>query len=98
MSLQAQSLEPIPELTSRIARASFLKGTLVMQLRDALGPIYEDADFADLFPKRERAAEAPWRLALVSVLQAPVRDLVGVLDQIAKKAPAAPSNQGPTPA
>jgi len=70
MSLQAQPLEPIPELTSRIARASFPKGTLAMHLRDALGAIYEDADFADLFPKRGRAAEAPWRLALVTVLQA----------------------------
>jgi hypothetical protein len=70
MSLHAQPLEPIPELTSRIARASFPKGTLAMQLRDALGPIYQDADFADLFPKRGRAAEAPWRLALVTVLQA----------------------------
>jgi hypothetical protein len=36
MSLQAHSLEPIPELTSRIARASSPKGTLPMQLRDAL--------------------------------------------------------------
>jgi len=44
--------------------------TLVMHLRDALGSIYEDADFADLFPKRGRAAEAPWRLALVTVFQA----------------------------
>ena len=70
MSLHAQPLDPIPELTSRIARASFPKGTLAMHLRDARGPIYEDADFADLFPKRGRAAEAPWRLALVSVLQA----------------------------
>lgn len=41
-----------------------------MQLRGALGPIYEDADFAELFPKRGRAAEGPWRLALVSILQA----------------------------
>jgi transposase len=70
MSLQVHPLEPIPELTSRIARAGFPKGTLAMQLRDALGPIYADADFADLFPKRGRAAEAPWRLALVTVLQA----------------------------
>jgi len=70
MSLQAHPLDPIPELTSRIAHASFPKGTLAMQLREALGPIYEDADFADLFPKRGRAAEAPWRLALVTVLQA----------------------------
>src|SRR5256712_8204215 len=70
MSLQAQPLEPIPELTSRIAHASFPKGTLAMQLRDALGPIFEDADFAQLFPKRGRAAQAPWRLALVTILQA----------------------------
>jgi transposase len=70
MSLHAQPLEPIPELTSRIARASFPKGTLAMHLRDALGPIYEDADFAQLFPRRGRAAEAPWRLAMVTVLQA----------------------------
>ncbi len=70
MSLHAHPLDPIPELTSRIAHASFPKGTLAMHLRDALGPIYEDADFADLFPKRGRAAEAPWRLALVTVLQA----------------------------
>lgn len=70
MSLHAQPLEPIPDLTSRIAQASFPKGTLAMYLRDALGPIYEDADFAHLFSKRGRAAEAPWRLALVTVLQA----------------------------
>ncbi len=69
MSLHAQSLEPIPDLTSRIAHASFPKGTLAMDLRDALGPIYEDAEFAHLFPRRGRAAEAPWRLALVTVLQ-----------------------------
>ena len=60
--------QPIPDLTSRIAQASFPKGTLAMQLRDALGSIYQDADFVDLFPKRGRAAEAPWRLALVTVL------------------------------
>jgi transposase len=58
MSLHAQPLEPIPELTSQIAHASFPKGTLVMHLRDALGSIYQDTDFADLFPKRGRAAEA----------------------------------------
>src|SRR5947209_4577922 len=70
MSLHAHPLEPIPELTSRIAHASFPKGTLAMHLRDALGPMYEDAEFAKLFPRRGRAAEAPWRLALVTVLQA----------------------------
>lgn len=70
MSLQPQGLEPIPELTARIAQASFPQGTLAMRLRDALGPIYHDEPFAHLFPKRGRAAQAPWRLALVLVLQA----------------------------
>jgi transposase len=70
MSLHAQPLAPIPDLTSRMAHASFPKGTLAMDLRDALGSIYEDADFAQLFPRRGRAAEAPWRLALITVLQA----------------------------
>lgn len=70
MSLHLHLLDPIPNLTGRFARASFPKGTLAMHLRDALGPIYQDADFADLFPQRGRAAEAPWRLALVTVLQA----------------------------
>ena len=46
------------------------KGTMVTQLRDALGTIYSDEDFAHLFAKRGRPAEAPWRLALVTALQA----------------------------
>ena len=40
-----------------------------MRLRDRLGAIYADEDFAQLFAKRGRPAEAPWRLALVTVLQ-----------------------------
>jgi transposase len=38
-----------------------------VQLRDALGTLYGDDDFADLFPARGQPAEAPWRL--VTVLQ-----------------------------
>jgi transposase len=40
-----------------------------MQMRDVLGSIYTDKDFADLFPKEGQPAEAPWRLALVTVMQ-----------------------------
>jgi transposase len=40
-----------------------------MALRDAVGPIYDDASFAALFARRGRPAEAPWRLALVTVMQ-----------------------------
>ena len=39
MSLHTHPLEPIPELTSQIAHASFQKGTLAMHLRDVLGSI-----------------------------------------------------------
>ena len=70
MSLKPQGLEPIPEETRRLVERLIPKGTLVTQLRDGLGPISTDAQFAHLFPKRGRPAEAPWRLALVTVLQA----------------------------
>ncbi len=69
MSLKALPIPPIPDETARVARAAFPGGTLCLQLRDALGPLYTDADFADLFPPRGQPAEAPWRLALVTVLQ-----------------------------
>src|SRR3989442_12115713 len=70
MSMKPSGLEPIPEETRLLVQRLCPKGTLVTQLRDALGPIYSDEHFAHLFPKRGRAAEAPWRLALVTVLQA----------------------------
>src|SRR3989442_10473348 len=70
MSMKPSGLEPIPEETRLLVQRLCPKGTLVTQLRDALGPIYNDEHFAHLFPKRGRPAEAPWRLALVTVLQA----------------------------
>jgi transposase len=69
VSLAMEPTGPVPEETARIARAAFPRGTRWMRLRDALGVIYEDAAFRPLFSRRGRPAEAPWRLALVSVLQ-----------------------------
>ena len=69
MSLHPEAIEPVPEETARIARAAFPKGNLCLRLRDTLGTIYTDQLFADLFPRRGQPAEAPWRLALVTVLQ-----------------------------
>jgi transposase len=40
-----------------------------MHLRDERGLVDEDQAFAALFPRRGKPAEAPWRLALVTVLQ-----------------------------
>src|SRR5262245_6441933 len=71
MSLKTLPVPPIPEETTRIARAALPCGTRCLQLRDTLGAraLYTDADSADLFPTRGQPAEAPWRLALVTVLQ-----------------------------
>src|SRR5450759_278558 len=82
MSLKPRGLEPIPEETSRLKQRLCPNGTMVTQLRDALGPIYSDEHFVHLFPTRGRPAEAPWRLALVTVLQA----IEGLTDRQAAEA------------
>jgi transposase len=69
MSLHPQSPGPVPEATARVARAAFPKGNVYMAMRDVLGVVYDDASFAPLFAARGRPAEAPWRLALVTVMQ-----------------------------
>lgn len=66
MSLQRDPIGPIP--AKRLAHAAFPKGTLCMRLRDTVGTIYTDDVFIDLFSSTGRPAEAPWRLALVSIL------------------------------
>jgi len=69
MSMHPQRIGPVPEDTARVARAAFPKGNLYMQMRDVLGTIYADEDFSELFEVRGRPAIAPWRLALVTVMQ-----------------------------
>jgi len=69
MSLRPQEIPPVPDDTVRVAQAAFPRGNTYMLLRDEMGGIYEDVTFAPLFPKRGQPAEAPWRLALVSILQ-----------------------------
>jgi transposase len=69
MSLKPTPIGPVPELTAYVARAAFPDGNAYLAVRDALGTFYDDERFAGLFPDRGRPAEAPWRLALVTVLQ-----------------------------
>lgn len=69
MSMQPQPISPVPEETARVAKAAFPKGSTYMQMRDVLGAVYEDTDFSGLFAVRGRPAHAPWRLALVTVMQ-----------------------------
>ena len=53
MSMHPQPIPAIPEETIRVAQTI----------------LPEDSDFADLFPSRGQPAEAPWRLALVTLMQ-----------------------------
>ncbi len=67
--LRPRSIPPVPEETARIAQAAFPKGNRYLTLRDELGTIFSDDMFAHLFPKVGQPGEAPWRLALVTVVQ-----------------------------
>lgn len=69
MSLKPTPIDAVPDRTAQVALAAFPKGNTYLRLRDELGAIFQDDDFADLFPRRGKPALAPWRLALVTVLQ-----------------------------
>ena len=70
MSLRPQQpIPPVPDDTARIARAAFGTRNPYLILRDRLGTLFTDADFADLYPKRGQPGYAPWRLALVTLMQ-----------------------------
>ena len=69
MSLQPTVDYTVPEQTIRVAKAAFPKGTLCLQIYDQLGTVFQDQDFADVFPNRGQPAAVPFRLALVTVLQ-----------------------------
>jgi transposase len=70
VSLRPQPpVPPIPEQTSLVARAAFPRGNVYLLLRDRLGPVFDDAGFADLYPALGQPAYAPWRLALITLMQ-----------------------------
>ena len=70
MSLRPEPLPPIPDATAAAVRAAFPKGNLYVDLRAEFGTLYTDQLFADLSPPQGRPVEvAPWRLALVVVMQ-----------------------------
>lgn len=69
MCLHPQSIKPVPTETARVAKAAFPKGNPYLTLRDELGPIFDDSDFAKLFATVGQPALPPWRVVLVTVLQ-----------------------------
>jgi transposase len=70
MTLRSQPLPPVPEATVAAVQAAFPKGNPYIALRAEFGALYDDQLFADLYPPSGRPMEvAPWRLALVMVMQ-----------------------------
>src|SRR5437899_1412847 len=70
MSLRPEPLPTIPDATAAAVQAAFPKGNLYVDLRAEFGTLYTDQLFADLYPPEGRPVEvAPWRLALVVVMQ-----------------------------
>lgn len=72
MSVQPQPWpEPVPEIAVAI-RAMYggrREVPLPVRVRDELGELFADAEFADAFGRRGRPGWSPGRLALVTVLQ-----------------------------
>jgi len=62
-------MTPVPEQTVRVAHAAFPKGHPSLTLRDHLGTMFQDEDFATLFPAGGYPGLPPWRLALVTLMQ-----------------------------
>ena len=69
MSLEYETIPPIPPMTRRTAQQAFPKGNVYMKMRDELGAIYTSDVFQDLYPRKGQPGYSPWRLALVSIMQ-----------------------------
>ncbi|GAB3511340.1 hypothetical protein GCM10027521_66790 [Amycolatopsis cihanbeyliensis] len=72
----------VPELTARVARASNPGGTTAMWVRDRLGGLWGDEDFADCYSRDGRPGLSPAQSATVSVSQF----LLGLSDRDAAEA------------
>ena len=70
MTWRLHPLPPVPEATAAVVQAAFPKGNLYVDLRKEFGTLYAQDLFADLYADRGHPIEvAPWRLALVMVMQ-----------------------------
>src|SRR5688500_8008061 len=69
MYLKPSVIDPVPEEAAGIARAAFPKGKLYLAMRDVVGVAFSDAGFVPLVQRRGQPAFAPWRLALITVMQ-----------------------------
>lgn len=69
--MQPRPWPQVPEQTAQVARSVAAQGPypLAMRVRDELGELFADAEFAETFGARGRPGWSPGRLALVTVLQ-----------------------------
>jgi len=52
-----------------VAHAAFPKGNTYLRLREEIGPLYQDCDFAALFARRGQPGLSPGLLAMVTLMQ-----------------------------
>jgi transposase len=69
MTLHPQVCYSIPAETERVARAAFPKPSPFMRIRDELGMLFSDHDFAALFADVGQPALSPARLMLLTIFQ-----------------------------
>jgi transposase len=69
MSLHPAPVGETPTETARVARLAFPKGSVAIRMRDEFSALYRDDDFQRFYPTRGQPGLAPWRLALVTLLQ-----------------------------
>ena len=69
MCLDPEIALSVPQETRRVAEAALPNGNRYMQMRDEIGTLFEDPQFADLFPPQGQPGIAPWRLALTTLFQ-----------------------------
>ena len=66
----AQTLSyPVCPRETACGGAAFPHGSPYLTFRDALGTIFQDEDFAALFPAWGQPGLPPWRLALITIMQ-----------------------------
>lgn len=70
MTLHPHDMSHIPETTMQVARNSFPKGNIYMKMRDEIGVLYKDEDFATLYRADcGQSGISAGQLALVTVMQ-----------------------------
>jgi len=52
MSLRASVIGPVTTATAQVVRAAFPRGNVYLTLREEVGVIFRDDDFADLYSDR----------------------------------------------